>query len=180
MNIHNVIKAVGMGIGAATYSLVGNAIGTNHYSRCKILFYSCVITWIIAYSIICPFIVFNKTFIAEIFFSKEEEILMMEQFLMFEMLYFLLNGSYVMYLNYFRAYGFQKKLTLPLLLICIFVGHPLSLFLTFPFGFGLEIYGVWIANLTVRLLVLLSVFFYYPFIDWKFQTNHLFLEVNKN
>ena len=73
-----------------------------------------------------------------------------------------------------KAHGFQRRL-IPLYVIVYFVlAHFLCVILTFSFGFGLELTGVWTTLIVVRALIIGILFIWYMIIDWKNHTEDIY------
>jgi Na+-driven multidrug efflux pump len=122
---------------------------------------------LICFAILFPIIFQLKTRISKIFFHEEEEILLMEEFLIWAMFHLLLYGIFYNLFAIYRAYGFQKTLTPFFIIILLIIGLPSCFLFCLPIGFGLEIYGVWSALFSIDLLLVMFLGIKFFFIDWK-------------
>jgi multidrug resistance protein, MATE family len=179
MNLYNSLRAVHLGLSYAVYSLVGNAIGGNSYNECKKLFYSGFILWFACFVVMLPLLLALKSPLANLFFETQSEIDMMEEFLPWAMVKLLLNGIFWNLFSFYRGYGFQKKLTKWFCAILLLIGHPMAVFLCFPWAFGFEIYGVWVTLIAVEIFLNLYIVIQYLFIDWKGATKEIHLKLSQ-
>ena len=177
MHNFSTVKSFPLGIGYAMYNLAGNAIGANYYGKCKKLFFSALIEWSCFFAILFGVVVYERTNISSLFFQTEEEILLMNEFLIYAMIYLFLVGIYQVLWGFFRAYGFQKKLYLVFVFIFAVIGQILCSILCFDFGFGLGLNGIWFSLMFVQFLLILYMITKYIQIDWEGHTRNIYLEL---
>ena len=99
----------------------------------------------------------------------------MEDLLVLELVHLFLFGAFYNVLALYRAFAFQKDLTLPFVLIMLVIVQPLCVVLGFVCAF--EVYGMWYGILATDVLMLLYLDLEYFSIDWENEAEEIYLEL---